>query len=101
VAAAQKPSQEEVFPTRSALYLALLLQEAAKSPSPGRTPDRLEEARRALRPDVLVVRSDAGSISDAETMIAEVGRVFGGIDVKGASVNGNDGSIDGFNGPLA
>ena len=30
---------------------------------------------------MLAIRSDAGSVADAEAMIAEVGRTFGGIDV--------------------
>ncbi len=59
----------------------LFLQEGAKVAITGQNPERVEEARRTLGPDVLAVRSDAGSISDTENMIAEVGRAFGGIDV--------------------
>ena len=59
----------------------LFLQEGAHVAITGQNPDRLEEARRTLGPDVLVIKSDAGSISDTEAMIAEVGRAFGGIDV--------------------
>lgn len=59
----------------------LFLQEGAQVAITGQNPDRLDEARRTLGSDVLVVKSDASSISDTETMIAEVGRAFGSIDV--------------------
>ena len=59
----------------------LFVQEGARVAITGQNPDRLDEARRTLGPDALVVKSDAGSISDTEAMIAEVGRAFGGIDV--------------------
>lgn len=59
----------------------LFLQEGARVAITGQNPDRLDEARRTLGPDVLVIKSDAGSISDTEAMVAEVGRAFGGIDV--------------------
>ena len=59
----------------------LFLQEGARVAITGQNPDRLDEARRMLGPDTLVVKSDAGSIADTEAMIAEVGRAFGGIDV--------------------
>ena len=59
----------------------LFLQEGAQVAITGQNPERVEEARRTLGPGVLAVRSDAGSISDTENTIAEVGRAFGGIDV--------------------
>lgn len=59
----------------------LFLEEGARVAITGQNPDRLDEARRLLGPDALVVRSDARSVSDAEAMVAEVGRAFGGIDV--------------------
>ena len=57
------------------------LQEGARVAITGQNPDRVEEARRALGPNVLAVRSDAGSVSDTEAMIDQVGSTFGGIDV--------------------
>lgn len=59
----------------------LFLQEGARVAITGQSPERLEEARRMLGPDAQVIKSDAGSISDTEAMMAEVGRAFGGIDV--------------------
>ncbi len=59
----------------------LFVQEGARVAITGQSPERLEEARRTLGPDVLAIRSDAGSVADAETMMAEVGSAFGGIDV--------------------
>ena len=59
----------------------LFMQEGARVAITGQSPERLEEARRTLGPDVLAIRSDAGSVADAESMMAEVGRSFGGIDV--------------------
>lgn len=59
----------------------LFLQEGARVAITGQNPERLDEARRTLGPDVLAIRSDAGSVSDTTAMIAEIGRAFGGIDV--------------------
>ena len=59
----------------------LFLQEGAQVAITGQNPDRLADARRTLGPDVLAVKSDAGSVADTEALIAEVGRAFGAIDV--------------------
>ena len=59
----------------------LFMQEGARVAITGQNPERLEEARRTLGPDVLAIRSDAGSVAGAETLMSEVGRTFGGIDV--------------------
>ncbi len=59
----------------------LFMQEGARVAITGQNPERLEEARRTLGPDVLAIRADAGSVADAEAMMAEVGSTFGGIDV--------------------
>ncbi len=59
----------------------LFMQEGARVAITGQNPERLKEARRTLGPDVLAIQSDAGSVGDAETTMAEVGRAFGGIDV--------------------
>ena len=59
----------------------LFQQEGAQVAITGQNPARLDEARRTLGPDALVIKSDAGSVSDSEAMVAEVGRAFGGIDV--------------------
>ncbi len=59
----------------------LFMQEGARVAITGQNPERLEEARRTLGPDVLAIRSDAASVAGAETMMAEVGSAFGGIDV--------------------
>lgn len=59
----------------------LFMQEGARVAITGQNPERLEEARRTLGSDVLAIRSDAASVAGAETMMAEVGSAFGGIDV--------------------
>jgi NAD(P)-dependent dehydrogenase (short-subunit alcohol dehydrogenase family) len=47
----------------------------------GRNPDTLAEAARALPDDVVVIRADARSVSDAEQLAAELTRRFGKLDV--------------------
>ena len=59
----------------------LFVAEGARVAITGQNAERLEEARRALGNDVLAIRADAGRVADAEAMVAEVGRAFGGIDV--------------------
>ena len=59
----------------------LFMAEGARVAITGQNPERVEAARRTLGPDVLAIRADAGKVADAEAMIAEVGRAFGGIDV--------------------
>ncbi len=59
----------------------LFMAEGARVAITGQSAERLEEARRTLGPDVLAIRADAGKVADAEAMVAEVGRAFGGIDV--------------------
>ena len=59
----------------------LFIAEGARVAITGQNAERLEEARRTLGADVLAIRADAGRVADAEAMVAEVGRAFGGIDV--------------------
>lgn len=47
----------------------------------GQSPERLEDARRALGPEVLAIRADAGSVTDAQALMTKVGEALGQIDV--------------------
>ncbi len=59
----------------------LFMAEGARVAITGQSAERLEQARRELGPDLLAIRADAAVVADAEAMVAEVERAFGGIDV--------------------
>ena len=59
----------------------LFMAEGARVAITGQNPERLDDARRELGPDVLAIRADAGKVGDAVALMAELGQSFDGLDV--------------------
>ncbi len=59
----------------------LFLSEGARLAITGRNPATLEEARRSLGADVLIIPADASDVAAQKTVAETVRRVFGGLDV--------------------
>lgn len=59
----------------------LFLEHGARLAITGRDPASLEQARITLGGDVLTVRSDAGKLSDIESLMHQAGEHFGQLDI--------------------
>jgi NAD(P)-dependent dehydrogenase (short-subunit alcohol dehydrogenase family) len=57
------------------------LEEGARVAITGSNPAGLEEAKRMLGGDVLVLRADAGDVAAQREIAAEIGQAFGNLDV--------------------
>jgi len=56
------------------------LAEGARVALTGTNPDTIEQARRALGDDVLIIRADAGKVADQARIATAVKAAFGGLD---------------------
>lgn len=56
------------------------LAEGARVAVTGTNPQSLEQARKELGPDVLVLQADAGNVADQQALAKTVGEAFGGLD---------------------